>query len=141
MFSLSNKTTAKQKLVQLLLNEGIQLSVEHVVEKSQLAATIGTGQVNVLATSAMIAIMEKTCVELIASGMPEGCDSVSAEMNVKHLNPVKEGETIICKAHLKFIDVNKLFFDVVVLNAKHQTIGLGAHERFVVDHDQFLSQS
>jgi len=140
MFSHSNKTTAKQKMVQLLLDEGIQLTTEHIVDKSQLATSLGTGQVNVLATSAMIAIMEKTCVDLIASGMPEGCDSVSAEMNVKHLNPVKEGATIICKAHLKFIDINKLFFDVVVLDAKHDTIGLGAHERFVVEHDQFLAQ-
>ena len=127
-------------MVQLLLNEGIQLTVEHVVEQAQLAASIGTGQVNVLATSAMIAIMEKTCVELIASGMPEGCDSVSAEMNVKHLNPVKEGDTILCKAHLKFIDVNKLFFDVVVLDSHHNTIGIGAHERFVVDLSQFMAK-
>ncbi len=127
-------------MVQLLLNEGIQLTVEHVVEQAQLAASIGTGQVNVLATSAMIAIMEKTCVELIASGMPEGCDSVSAEMNVKHLNPVKEGDTILCKAHLKFIDVNKLFFDVVVLDAHNNTIGIGAHERFVVDLSQFMAK-
>jgi len=140
MFSHSNKTTSKTKLVQLTLNEGIQLSVEHIVEKAELASSTGTGQVNVLATSAMISIMEKTCVDLIASGMPEGCDSVSAEMNVKHLNPVKEGDTIICRAHLKFIDINKLFFDVVVLDTKHNTIGLGAHERFVVEHDQFLSQ-
>lgn len=136
----SEKIMVKSKLVQLTLNEGIQLSVEHQVTKEELATSIGTGKVQVLATSAMISLMEKACVELIEDGLPEGCESISAEMNVKHLNPVKEGEQIIIKAHLKFIDINKLFFDVVVLDAQHNTIGLGGHERYVVDHDVFMAK-
>ncbi|MCU4176127.1 thioesterase family protein [Carboxylicivirga sp. N1Y90] len=125
----------------LYIAKGIILEKNIVVEKKDLATTLGTGRVPYLSTAAMIVFMEQCCVELIEPNLINGVDSLSVEMNVKHFHPVAEGESIKCKAHLKFIDERKLFFDVAVLNSTGKSIGIGAHERYLIDHDEFLKKN
>jgi predicted thioesterase len=122
------------------IKEGKTLTLHYQVELTDLASFIGTGKVDVLATPAMITFMEQTCVTLIEDLLPEGCDTVSVEMNVKHIGAVPIGKTIKCNAHLKYVDGKKLFFDVAVVDENHKKIGIGAHERYIIQHDEFTSK-
>ncbi|TAJ14761.1 hypothetical protein DMA11_04300 [Marinilabiliaceae bacterium JC017] len=119
------------------IKEGLQISKEKVVKNHDLASTMCTGKVEVLATPAMIAFMEQCCVALVEPLLPEGYDSVSVEMNVKHVGAAKEGVRLKCNVHLKYRDNNKLFFDVAIMDENHQKIGIGAHERYIVNHQEF----
>lgn len=122
------------------VKEGTVLEKKFEVEANHLASQMGTSHFELLSTAAMIAYLEKCCVDLIQDFLHEGLATVSAEVNVKHLYPVKLGEIVFCKAILKFIDGNKLFFDVAVLNEKGISVGIGAHERYIVDFKSFIGE-
>ena len=103
------------------LRPNIQFSIEKIVEQKDLASSYKTGELDVLSTPAGIIIMEQACIALIKDYLPIGAESVSVEINVKHLRAVKPGTKIICKALLKFIDKYKLFFDVVIVDENHRS--------------------
>lgn len=135
------RQSKKKSKFELYIAKGIVLEKKIVVEKKDLASTLGTGRVPYLSTAAMIVFMEQCCVELIEPNLVNGVDSLSVEMNVKHMHPVAEGESVTCKAHLKFIDERKLFFDVAVINSQGTSVGIGAHERYLIDHEAFLKKN
>ncbi len=122
------------------LSVGCRIDINLTVRKEDLASELKTGKVPFLSTAAMIVYMEQACVALIDPSLPLGYDSVSTEMNVRHLNTVKPGTEIICRAHLKFMDGKKLFFDVAMLNKNGESIGIGAHERYIVCHKTFVDE-
>ncbi|TRX71352.1 thioesterase family protein [Carboxylicivirga sp. M1479] len=122
------------------LSVGSQNERKITVKKEDLATYLKTGQVPFISTAAMIVYMEQCCVALIDPNLPVGYDTVSTEMNVRHLTTAQVGEEIICKAHLKFMEGKKLFFDVAMINGKGESIGLGAHERYIVCHKTFVDE-
>ena len=119
------------------IEEGLRLTLEKRVENDELAATIGTSKVMALSTSSLILFMEKAVSMLIEPYLEEGTETVSSEINIKHFKPVGEGELIRCLVHLKFIEKNKLFFDVAILDEGHEEIAIGAHSRYIVQLDSF----
>ncbi|MCU4165365.1 thioesterase family protein [Carboxylicivirga caseinilyticus] len=122
------------------LNEGSFFEKEIKVSDKDLATKLGTAHIELVSTSSLIAYLEQCCAEMTDEYLLDGLVTVSAEVNFKHLHPVKTGETIYCRSILKFIDTNKLFFDIVVTNSKEISIGIGAHERYIVDRKSFLGE-
>ena len=122
------------------LSVGSQTEQAIIVKKEDLATQLKTGKVPFISTAAMIAYMEQCCVALIDPNLPVGYDTVSTEMNVRHLHTAQMGEEIICRAHLKFMEGKKLFFDVAMVNKQGVSIGLGAHERYIVCHKTFVDE-
>jgi len=119
---------------------GIHIEQNVRVRREDLASHLKTGKVPFISTAAMIVYMEQCCVALIDPNLPVGYDSVSSEMNVRHLNTAIENEEIICRSHLKFIEGNKLFFDVAMVNKNGESIGIGAHERYIICHNSFVEK-
>ncbi|WP_439185464.1 thioesterase family protein [Carboxylicivirga taeanensis] len=122
------------------LSVGSQTDRSIIIQKVDLASSLQTGKVPFLSTAAMIIYMEQCCVSLIDPNLPFGYDTVSTEMNVRHLHTAKLGEEVICRAHLKFMEGKKLFFDVAMVNKKGESIGIGAHERYIVCHNTFVEE-
>lgn len=119
------------------IQEGLRLTLEKRVEASDLAKSIGTSSVAVLSTSSLIYFMEKAVTTLISPYLQEGMETVSSEINIKHFKPVGENELIRCIVHLKFVEKNKLFFDVAILDENHDEVALGAHGRYIVNKKKF----
>ncbi len=127
-------------LFQRRLAEGTIFEKQVQVGDSDLATSLGTAHIELMSTSALIAYLEQCCAEMVDDYLLEGLVTVSAEINLKHLFPVKKTEIIYCKAILKYIDENKLFFDIAVNNEKGISVGIGAHERYIVNRASFLGQ-
>lgn len=119
------------------IQEGLRLTLEKRVEAGDLAKNIGTSNVAVLSTSALILFMEKAVTTLIAPYLAEGKETVSSEINIKHFKPVGENELVRCIVHLKFVENNKLFFDVAILDQNHDEVAIGAHGRYIVTKKNF----
>jgi len=122
------------------LSVGCQIDMKIKVRREDLATELKTGKVPFISTAAMIVYMEQCCVALIDPNLPVGYDSVSTEMNVRHLHTAKLGAEIICRAHLKFMEGKKLFFDVAMVDKDGESIGIGAHERYIVCHKTFVDE-
>jgi predicted thioesterase len=84
----------------------------------------------------MIERMEAAANALAIGSLPEGKATVGFEVSVKHVGAAPEGSTCQAKAVLKeVVDGRKLRFEVEV-TFDNRVIGVGTHERRVVDVDQ-----
>ena len=93
----------------------------------------GSLLVPVLSTPAMIAMMERNASLLAQEQLASGEASVGFAVCVKHVAVAREGAACWVSAELReVIDGRKLHFDVEVREGE-RTIGLGTHERRVID--------
>ena len=110
---------------------------EAVVDESNTAWTIGSGDLQVFATPAMVALMEKAAVNSLV--LPNGQSSVGTYLEIKHLAATPVGNKVWAIATLVKIDRRKLVFDVEAYD-ETEKIGSGKHERFLVEIDGFLNK-
>ena len=115
------------------LEPGLERIDEFVVEGPLLTDVGGTIGVRVLSTPGMIAVMERTCAVLAFEHLPEGSATVGFEVCVKHVAAAVEGATCEMTGTLReIVDDRKLRFEVEVTEGD-RTIGVGTHERRVID--------
>ena len=119
--------------------KGLHHSETLVVEHKDTAAVYGSGALEVFATPAMIALMEKTCLESVADKIGEGNTTVGIAVNIKHLKASPVGSTIRCEAEIVEVDRRRLVFKVMCFEDE-TLVGEGIHERFVVDSQKFMSK-
>ena len=109
------------------------------VEYKDTAAVYGSGSLAVFATPAMIALMEKTCLESVNGKIGEGNTTVGISVNIKHLKASPVGASIRCDSKLIEVDRKRLAFEVQCFDGD-TLIGEGVHERFVVDSEKFMGK-
>ena len=119
--------------------KGLCHSETLVVEHKDTAAVYGSGSLEVFATPAMIALMEKTCLEAVNAKIGEGNTTVGISVNIKHLKASPTGALIRCDAKLIDVDRKRLVFEVQCFEGD-TLIGEGVHERFVVDSEKFMGK-
>ena len=103
------------------------------------AVAMGSGSLPVLATPAMIALMEAAALAAIDPLLPEGQSSVGIEVNVRHLSATPVGEEIIASAIVTQIDGKRVTFEVRAWDRK-ELIGEGTHVRYIIDEVRFMSR-
>ena len=70
-----------------MMETGLTYTSTVVVSKENVAATMGSGDLNVFATPAMVALMENAAMSAVADELPEGSTTVGAMMNTTHIKP------------------------------------------------------
>jgi fluoroacetyl-CoA thioesterase len=121
------------------LEPGIERTDEFTVEGRLLTDVGGTIGVKVLSTPGMISMMERCASILAFENLPEGKATVGFEVCIKHVAAAGEGSTCTAQARLgEVLDGRKLRFEVEVREGE-RTIGVGTHERRVVDRAGFAS--
>ncbi len=116
------------------IEEGIQASEEFEVEGRLLTDVGGTLGFSVLSTPGMIAMMEKTCAMLVYPLLDDGQATVGFEVCIKHVAGAVEGARCTTRARLEqVVDGRKLRFAVEVVDHEGRTIGVGTHERRIVN--------
>jgi fluoroacetyl-CoA thioesterase len=116
------------------LQPGIEASREFEVEGRLVTDVAGTLDAAVLSTPGMIAMMERTASMLVYPLLPEGRATVGFEVCVKHVAAAREGSRCTARARLEEIrDGRKLHFTVEVSTDEGRTIGVGTHERRVIE--------
>ena len=123
-----------------MLEAGIKGRQEVVVSDANSAKTMGSGTLDVFATPAMTALMEKTAWMSVADQLDEGCGTVGTLLNVTHDAPTPLGMTVWCETELVEVDGRRLVFDVAAYDAKGK-IGGGRHERFIIQNEKFQAKA
>jgi fluoroacetyl-CoA thioesterase len=119
------------------LTTGILGSKKLEVSAGNTAIAYGSGTVEVFATPAMIALMEQTAMESVASLLPEGFITVGTEVSVKHFSATLPGKVVTCSTRLVLYEGNKLQFDVEASD-ESGLIGKGTHTRYIIDKQKFI---
>lgn len=123
-----------------MLEVGIKGRCETLVTPENTAATYGSGTLQVFATPAMVALMEKTCLESVAAQLDAGCGTVGTLLNVRHTAPTPVGMKVVCESELTEVDGRRLVFRVRCFDEKGE-IGAGEHERFVIFSEKFQAKA
>ncbi len=122
-----------------MLEKGLNATARTVVDATNTARTMGSGDLEVFATPAMVALMEHAAMVAVAEALPEGSTTVGSEMNCTHIKPSKLGAAITVTAVLTAVEGRKLTFTVGAAD-EQGIIGEGTHVRFVVDRERFLAR-
>jgi predicted thioesterase len=116
------------------LEPGLEGEHEFSAEGMLLTDVGGTLGFSVLSTPGMIGMMERTAAMLVYPRLPEGKATVGFEVCVKHVAGAPQGTRCTARARLtEVIDGRKLRFDVEVVDASGRTLGVGRHERRMID--------
>jgi predicted thioesterase len=120
----------------MALEPGIARDDEFVAEGQLLTTVGGTIGVAVLSTPGMIAMMERNAAMLALEHLDDGKATVGFEVCIKHVAGAVDGARLTAHAALReVVDGRKLRFDVEVREGD-RTIGVGTHERRVIDVSQ-----
>ena len=125
----------------LAIEPGVSRVDEFVASDRLLTTVGGTIGVAVLSTPGMIAMIERNAAILALEHLPQGKATVGFEVCVKHVAGAVEGATLTAHAVLREVaDNRKLRFDVEVREGE-RVIGVGTHERRVIDVAQHASST
>jgi fluoroacetyl-CoA thioesterase len=115
------------------LEPGMERSMEFTVEDRLVTDVGGSIGVSVLSTPGMIAMMERNSALLAYENLPDGKATVGFEVCIKHVAAAAAGTTCSVRSILDEVaDGRKLRFEVEVREGA-RTIGVGTHERRVID--------
>lgn len=116
------------------LKTGLEAAYEFDAEGPLLTDLGGTLPQPVLSTPGMIAMMERTATRLVYPLLEDGKATVGFEVCVKHVGGAMQGTRLLARARLdEVVDERKLRFAVEVTTIDGRTIGVGTHERRVVE--------
>lgn len=115
-------------------------TVSLVVDEEDLAVAVGSGDLPVLATPRMIALMEEAAAALIAPHLDEGITSVGVGLSTSHTAPTLPGTTVYAEATLLEADGRRFEFAVRAYDDAG-TVGEGRHARVTVKADRFLEKA
>ncbi len=125
------------------MTKNIKIEIKHtselIVTDAVTAITMGSGDLTVLATPAMMALMENAAMLAIAEALPEGCTSVGGHIESSHLRPSKIGDKVMAIAEVTKVDGKKVEFKVAAYSGE-TLLGEGTHLRFIVDKERFMSK-
>lgn len=122
-----------------MLKEGLTHTSVAVVCEDNTALKMGSGDLDVFATPAMIALMENAAMKTVATFLPEGSTTVGSQMDALHIKPSPIGNKVSATAILINIDNRKLTFSVQAKDGD-DIIGEGTHIRFIVDKIKFMNK-
>lgn len=111
-----------------------------IVDESLTAKSIGSGEADVLATPAMIALMEKTAYLSVKPLLAPEQTTVGTLIQVKHLSATPLGMEVECESELISEDGKRLTFAVKAFDRKG-CIGEGTHERVIVHTERFEAKA
>lgn len=123
-----------------MMELGIRGTQSVEVADSNLACTMGSGDLPVFATPAMIALIEKTASESVIPYLEMGTSTVGTHLDIAHSSATPIGMTVVCETELVEIDRRRLVFKVRVYD-KAGDVGSGTHERFIVDARKFMDKA
>ena len=110
------------------------------VTEAMTAKAMGSGELPVYATPSMIALMENTAFESVASELEEGSGTVGTALDIKHVSATPVGMKVTCESELVKVDGRALTFSVKAFD-EAGLIGEGTHERFIVFEEKFQKKA
>ena len=122
-----------------MINEGLTYrNMLHVAETST-AAYIGSGDMAVLATPALAALMENAAMMAVAAELPDGSTTVGTRLELNHSRASAVGVEVTAEAVLTAVDGRRLTFRIEARDAQG-LVGDCIHERVIVDRQRFLAK-
>lgn len=111
-------------------------SARMVVGGADTAIALGSGDVPVLGTPRLVALMEAAAVTAVAGDLPPETTSVGTRIDIEHRAPTAIGEEVVAVAEIMGHSRRTITFAVTATSASG-LVGEGTHTRVIVDRERF----
>jgi predicted thioesterase len=122
------------------LSPGLHGSAKLVVTDADTAIALRSGEVPVLGTPRLIALVEEAAMAAVAEEMQPGHTTVDMRVQVDHLAPTSVGSAVAAEATLEKVEGRRLTFTVSVTDSCG-LVAAGKVTRVVVETDRFLDKA
>ena len=119
---------------------GLTGETEIIVTEAHTAISLGSGNVPVLGTPALVGLMEGAAVQSLAGRLRGEKSSVGGRIDVHHLAPTPVGMRVRARAELSKVQGRRLEFRIEAWD-EVERIGDATHERFIIDGDRFMARA
>jgi predicted thioesterase len=117
---------------------GVTGSATLTVGEADTAIALGSGDVPVLATPRLVALLEEAAVASIAGDLGHGETSVGTRVSIDHLAASFVGASVIARAEVIEADGRAVSFRLTA-HEGDRLVATGDHTRVVVDRSRFLA--
>jgi predicted thioesterase len=121
------------------MNTGLSFTTTMQVTPEVTAEYIGSGDLAVLATPAMCALMENAAMMAVATHLEDSQTTVGTALNIEHMRATKVGKVITATAVLTEVNGRELKFNVAARD-EVGIVGEGTHTRFIVYREKFMAK-
>ena len=112
------------------LEEGMSETMVVTVSEKQTARYLGSGKSDILATPALVALMEAVSQRIVERGVPADCESIGTAIELQHDAMTPIGSEVEVCAVLQRIEGKELSFEISASDASG-SIAKGHHKRVV----------
>lgn len=120
----------------MAITVGLTGTAEMEVTVEMTARHLGSGDVDVLGTPALIALCEAATISAISNHLDPGAATVGSRIEFDHVAPTPVGRRVVATARLDSVDDRFLTFGVSA-ESRGQPLGSGVVTRVVVDAERF----
>ncbi len=122
------------------LSPGLHGSAKLVVTHDDTAIALRSGEVEVLATPRLIALVEEAAMTAVGDRLPAGQTTVGMRVQVDHLAPTSVGSSVAAEATLEKVEGRRLTFTVSVTD-HGGLVAAGKVTRVIVETERFLDKA
>jgi predicted thioesterase len=119
------------------LSAGLRGEARKLVTDDLTAVRLGSGDVPVFGTPALLALIEEAAVTALRGALPDDSTSVGVHVELDHLLPSRVGAEVRALATLTMVEGRSLTFECEAYDGD-TLIGRAQHRRAVVDRERFL---
>jgi predicted thioesterase len=101
------------------------------------AKALGSGDVPVFGTPALLALIEEAAVTALLGALDDGMTSVGVHVELDHLAPSRVGAEVRALATLTAVEGRALTFECEAYDGE-TLIGRATHKRAIVNREKFL---
>ena len=121
------------------LSAGLKGEARLVVGNEDTARSLRSGDVEVLGTPRLVALLEEATVDAVDGCLDAGSTTVGMRVQVDHLQPTPIGAEVFAEAYLDRIDGRRITFTVTASDSGG-LVAAGKVTRVVVDVNRFMSK-
>jgi len=122
------------------LRTGLSAVVDLIVADDDTAIAMRSGEVPVLATPRILALVEEATLRAIDGHLDDGVSTVGMRVQLEHISPTPIGAAVRAEANLEKVEGRRLVFHVSARDDRG-LVAAGKVTRVVVDVDRFMQKA
>jgi predicted thioesterase len=123
-----------------VISTGMRAQRTFTVTIDDTAASLRSGDLDVLATPRLLAWCEQTTCEAVGPELRDQDTTVGTRVSLEHLAASAVGARITITAEVTYVDGRLLTFSVAATDSAGRLVANGEVRRVTVDRERFLSR-
>jgi fluoroacetyl-CoA thioesterase len=119
---------------------GLAASIELKVDEADTAAALRSGDVPMLGTPRLVALVEEASVAAISGQLEPGMTTVGMRVQLDHLIPTPVGDSVRADATLERVEGRRLTFTFSVTSDRG-LVSAGRIVRVMVNRERFIEKA